>query len=130
MRRGYPTNGGSWNSPINDYAAAASPASPTSPRPSPPGPLTGTRTRNPSSGKPPQPTSSPKSNAGATPSTRSNQRRTTRKTGRPRADRPDVIGSSADSPQTDTLCHVAAHPEEQDCVPTGSGDPRRPPPAG
>src|SRR5664279_2103251 len=77
MRRGYPTNGGSRNSPINDYAAAASPASPTSPRPSPPGPLTGTRTRNPSSGKPPQPTSSPKSNAGATPSTRSNQRRTT-----------------------------------------------------
>jgi hypothetical protein len=59
-------------SPI-DYTAAGSPISP---RPSPPGPLTGT-TRNPSSGKPPQPTSSSKSNAGVTPSTRSNQRRTT-----------------------------------------------------
>ena len=40
---------------------------------SPPGPNTGTPTPSPSSGKPPPTTSSPRSNAAATPSTRSNR---------------------------------------------------------
>ena len=50
----------------------------TSPTRSPPGPNTGTRTPNRSSGRPPPKTSSPKSDAAAPPSTRSNRRRTTR----------------------------------------------------
>jgi DDE superfamily endonuclease len=68
------------NSPTNDYAAGYSPAWANSPTRSSPGRHAGTKTPNPSFGKPPPRTSSPKSHADAPHSTTSNRRRTTRAT--------------------------------------------------